>query len=322
MRIIMMGTGPFAVPTFESLLDSEHEVVVLVTRPTPSVRSRSKPPPNPMREFAESRGIQVLAPEDFNSEAAATQLKSLRPDLYVVCDYGQILSNDALSIPPLGGINLHGSILPKYRGAAPVHWAIMNGDEETGITVIHMTPKLDGGPVLTVRTTPIGADETTEQLEPRLARLGVEPVHEAIAMLEGWDKESPIGTQQDPSLACRAPRLKKADGAVDWSQSARQIYNKFRALKPWPGSFTQWQRPNGQTLRLILDDMRVADTSSPAGAATGSVLVAEGDNFEVVAGDGVVRISKVQPAGKRVMAIDEFLRGCSIPVGDRLGDSS
>ncbi len=322
MRIIMMGTGPFAVPTFDSLLASEHEVVVLVTRPTPPTRSRSKPPPNPMREFAESRGIQVLAPEDINSEAAATQLESLRPDLYVVCDYGQILSNDALSIPPLGGINLHGSILPKYRGAAPVHWAVMNGDEQTGITVIHMTPKLDGGPVLTVRTTPIGEHETTEQLEPRLALIGVEAVHEAIKMLESWDNESPLGEKQDPALACRAPRLKKADGAVDWSQSATQIYNKFRALKPWPGSFTQWERPNGQTLRLILDDMRMADTSPPEGAETGSVLVAEGDNLEVVTGDGVIRVTQVQPAGKRVMAVDEFLRGCPIPVGDRLGDSS
>ena len=320
MRIIMMGTGPFAIPTFESLLDSQHDVAVLVTRPTPPVRSRVKAPRNPMREVAEARGIEVLSPEDVNSEAARKQLASLRPDLYVVCDYGQILSPDTLSIPPLGGINLHGSLLPKYRGAAPVHWAIFNGDRETGVTVIHMTPKLDAGPTLTLRTTPIGESETTAELEPRLALLGVEPVHEAIAMLAAWDRSSPIGTPQDPALACRAPRLKKSDGEVDWSRSATQIYNQFRALKPWPGTFTQWHRPSGEPLRLLLDEIAIADGSAPEETTPGSVLVSDGTRLEVATGDGILLLGKVQPAGKRVMAIDEFLRGYPIPVGDRFGD--
>lgn len=315
----MMGTGPFAIPTFESLLDSEHDVAVLVTRPTPPARSRSKTPSNPMRDVAESRSIEVLSPDDVNSEAARKQLASLRPDLFVVCDFGQILSPETLSIPPLGGINLHGSLLPKYRGAAPVHWAILNGDEETGITVIHMTPKLDGGPALTIRATPIGKRETTEELEPRLALLGVESVHEAIDMLSNWDRSSPIGTPQDQSLACRAPRLKKSDGAVDWSLSAIRIFNRFRALKPWPGSFTQWQRPNGQPLRLLLDDIAISDTSVSAAVEPGTVVVSEVDRIEVATGDGILSLVKVQPAGKRVMEIGEFLRGYSISAGDRLG---
>jgi methionyl-tRNA formyltransferase len=272
-----------------------------------------------MREVAEARGIEVLSPEDVNSDAARKQLASLRPDLYVVCDYGQILSPQTLSIPSLGGINLHGSLLPKYRGAAPVHWAILNGDQKTGITVIHMTPKLDGGPMLALRSTPIGESETTEELEPRLSLLGVEPVHEAIAMLADWDRESPIGTPQDQSLACRAPRLKKSDGAIDWSRSAAQIYNQFRALKPWPGTFTEWNRPNGQSLRLLLDEIAVAGGVVEADTAPGTVLVSSGQAFEVATGEGVLSLVKVQPAGKRVMAIDEFLRGYPIPVGDRLG---
>ncbi len=321
MRIIMMGTGPFAVPTFESLLESQHDVVVLVTRPTPPVRSRGKAPRNPMREVAEARGIEVLSPDNVNAEAARKQLASLRPDLYVVCDYGQILSPATLSIPPLGGINLHGSLLPKYRGAAPVHWAILNGDEETGITVIHMTPKLDGGPVLTLRSTPIGRSETTEELEPRLALLGVEAVHEAIALLAAWDRSSPLGTLQDAALACRAPRLNKSDGAVDWSLSATRIYNKFRALKPWPGTFTHWLRADGEPLRLLLDDIAIVEGTDCETASTGSVLVSDGTRLEVATGDGILSLLKVQPAGKRVMAIDEFLRGYPIPVGDRLGDS-
>ncbi|MBC8353027.1 MAG: methionyl-tRNA formyltransferase [Planctomycetes bacterium] len=320
MQIIMMGTGPFAVPTFESLLESEHDVVVLVTRPTPPARSRSKTPPSPMRDVAQAQRIEVLSPEDVNSEAARTQLASLRPDLYVVCDYGQILSPEALGIPPLGGINLHGSLLPKYRGAAPVHWAILNGDQQTGITVIHMTPKLDGGPTLTMRTTPIGERETTEELEPRLALLGVDPVHEAIKMLADWDRISPIGTQQDQALACRAPRLKKSDGAVDWTLSASRIFNQFRALKPWPGTFTQWDRPNGQKLRLLFDEIAISNDAAPKGAEPGSILVSDGTSLDVVTGEGVLSLLKIQPAGKRVMAIDEFLRGYPIPVGDRLGN--
>lgn len=321
MRIIMMGTGPFAVPTFESLVTSQHDVAVLVTRPTPPVRSRSKAPLNPMREVAEARGIEVLSPDDVNSEAARKQLASLRPDLFVVCDYGQILSSELLSVPPLGGINLHGSLLPKYRGAAPVQWAILNGDQETGVTVIHMTPRLDGGPVLKMRATPIGVAETTEQLESRLALIGVEPVHEAINMLAAWDRSAPIGMPQDPTLACRAPRLKKSDGAIAWSRSATDIYNQFRALKPWPGTFTQWQRPNGETLRLLLDEIAIADRIAPEEVQPGTVLVSQGGGFEVAAGDGVLSLLKVQPAGKRVMAIDEFLRGYPIPVGARFGDS-
>jgi methionyl-tRNA formyltransferase len=314
----MMGTGPFAVPTFESLLQSKHDVAVLVTRPLPQVRTRGKTPANPMREAAEARGIEVLSPDDVNAEAAQKQLVSLRPDLFVVCDYGQILSSETLAIAKLGGINLHGSILPKYRGAAPVHYAILNGDSETGVTVIHMTPRLDGGPALTVRKTPIGDDETTAELEPRLAILGVEAVHQAIEMLESWDGEAPIGVVQDSSLASRAPRLKKADGEVDWSRTAAQIRNQVRALKPWPGTFTEWQRPSGPAMRLILEEI-VVTASDVSDVIPGTVIASDGKQLEVVTGGGTISIRKIQPAGKRVMEIEEFLRGYPIPVGARLG---
>ena len=314
----MMGTGPFAVPTFESLLESKHDVVVLVTRPQPPVRTRGKPPANPMREAAEARGIEVLSPDDINAEAAQKQLIALRPDLLVVCDYGQILAKSTLAIARLGGINLHGSVLPKYRGAAPVHAAILNGDAETGVTAIHMTPKLDGGPTLAVRKTPIGDDETTAELEPRLSMIGVEAVHEAIDLLAEWDGESTIGVVQDASLASRAPRLKKSDGEVNWSHTADQIRNQVRALKPWPGTFTQWQRPGGQVMRLILDEVAVVATTA-GNAEPGTVVASDGKQLEVATGGGTVSIRKVQPAGKRVMEIEEFLRGYPIPVGAKLG---
>lgn len=334
MRILMMGTGPFAVPTFAALLDAGHDMPALITRPTPAAKGREKAPLNPMRDLAECRGIPVLTPESINTPAARQQLAELRPELLVVCDYGQILSRETLTVAPLGGINLHGSLLPKYRGAAPVHWAILNGDLETGVTVIHMTPRLDGGPCLAVRKTPIGADETTPQLEDRLSRLGVEAVQEAIAKLEGWDRHSPLGELQDTTLATKAPRLTKQDGAVDWSKSAEQIRNQVRALKPWPGTYTHWLRGQAEPLRLILDWVAVADpksselvvrgSSGRAGATEGrsepgEVIVSEGDRLIVATGNGALAIEKLQPAGKRVMDASEFLRGYAVKAADRFG---
>ncbi len=318
MRIVMMGTGPFAVPTFHWLLDSPHDVAVLVTRPTPAVRTRGRLPPNPMRELAQQRGIQVLAPDDVNASAAEKQLASLRPDLLVVCDYGQILSPATLAVAPLGGINLHGSLLPKYRGAAPVAWAILQGETRTGVSVIHMTPRLDAGPCLVQRATAIGEDETAAELEVRLAGLGVEAVADAIGLLAGWDGSSPLGTPQDASRATRAPRLKKSDGLVDWSRRAAEIRNQVRALQPWPGTFTFWRRGGEKTQRMILNRVTLADAAD--GAPSGSVIRAAGDQLWIAAGQGAVAVQRMQPAGKRVMETAELLRGYPIRVGDTFGD--
>jgi methionyl-tRNA formyltransferase len=318
MRLVMLGTGPFAVPTLASLIDSRHEVAALVTRPVPPARGREKSPANPMRELAEARGIPVHAPDSVNTPEAHGLICHLQPDLLVVCDYGEILSRSTLGLAPLGGINLHGSLLPKYRGAAPVHWAILEGEAETGVSVIHMTPRLDGGPVLATRRTAIGPDETTPELEARLAELGVEAVHEAIERLERWDRRGPLGTPQDPALATKAPRLKKEDGLVDWSRSADQIRNQVRALKPWPTTYTFWHRSRGEPLRLILDEVAVAATPQRAGEP-GEVVKSDGQRLVVAAGQGALEIRRLQPAGKRVMDASEFLRGYPVRVGDRLG---
>ena len=220
MQLVMMGTGPFAVPSLLALHRSHHEVVALFTRPTAAVRSRGKPPRNPMREAAAEYGIPTFDPPDINNSDAHETLRGLTPELFVVCDYGQILSAQTLTIARLGGINLHGSLLPKYRGAAPVQWAVLCGEKVTGTTVIHMTPKLDAGPTLVQRQTEIGPEETAAQLEQRLADDGVRGVLEAIEMLQNWDGESELGTVQDNQQATRAPRLNKRDGEVDWNKSA------------------------------------------------------------------------------------------------------
>jgi methionyl-tRNA formyltransferase len=322
MKLVVLGTGPFAVPMFQSLLNSPHVVAALVTRPTPLQRGREKAPLNPMRDLAASRGLAIHSPESINSDEGRELLRTLLPELLVVCDYGQILSREVLALPPLGGINLHASLLPKYRGAAPIHWAILSGETETGVSVIHMTPRLDGGPILAVRKTEIGHDETQPDLEARLADLGIEAVHEAIGLLEKWDSSSPLGTPQDPALATKAPRLKKEQGAIDWSKPAEQIRNQIRALKPWPGSYTFWHRTGHEPLRLVVDRAAVAEGDRGQGTGNrpkpGQVAIADGKRLHVATGDGVLSILTLQPAGKRHMTAEEFLHGYPLKAGDLL----
>lgn len=314
----MMGTGPFAVPTFEALLTGADQVVALVTRPSPSVRKGS-PPPNPMRESAIKHGVQVFEPTSINSEEGIAILRDLKADLFVVCDYGQILSREALGLARLGGINLHGSLLPKYRGAAPVHWAIIQGDSETGISVIHMTPRLDGGPILVARTEPIRENDTMPDLEDRLSRIGVSAVIESIDLLRNWDGVTQLGTSQDPTQVTKAPRFSKEMGLVDWSMSGQAIRNRIRAFKPWPGTYSFWHRTNSGPVRLLIDWAEVVpntkDTSTP-----GEIILSNGKELEVACGHGeALRITRVQPAGKKPMQIDEFLRGYPVKVGERFG---
>jgi len=354
MRLIMFGTGPFAVPTFESLLDDpKHEVLALITRPIADSGKRRKTSENPTRDIAEQRELLVLDPQSANEAEFLNRLREFKADLFVVCDYGQILSRECLAAARLGGINLHGSLLPKYRGAAPINWAIFNGDPTTGITIIHMTAKLDGGPCLVKSETPIGPIETAEDIEPRLAKLGVEPVHQAIEMLESWDGESKIGELQLKSEATKAPRLKKSDGQIVWSRSATQIVNQIRAFQPWPGTFTSWHNETlKQPMRLIVhrasvvtkDSFPESTSASDPSSQTvtgdvvtenhsvtvenlesrsrdtepGRVVVSNKTHLIVKTGEGLLSIEEIQPAGKRLMPVADFLRGKPPQVGDLL----
>ncbi|MHB8952605.1 MAG: methionyl-tRNA formyltransferase [Pirellulaceae bacterium] len=322
MRLILMGTGCFAVPTFQALLATSHDVVAIVTRPVPPARGRQKGPINPVREAFAGLGIPILEPNDINDATVREQLSQWEPDLFVVCDYGQILSSQTLAISHRGGVNLHGSLLPKYRGAAPVHWAIWQGESETGVTVIHMTPHLDAGPCLAVARTPIAPDEDAPTLEHRLSLIGVSAVLQAIEMLAAWDGEAPLGTRQDASQATRAPRLKKSHGNVDWSQAASRISNQVRALRPWPGTFTQWLRADAP-MHLLLERVSVDDLgSSSVGTAPGGVVRVDGQTITVATGHGCLTIHRLKPAGKRVMEAGEFLRGYPVRIGERFGDSA
>lgn len=311
MRIVLFGTGPFAVPSFEALIASSHDIVALITRPIANSGKRRKTAENPTRDLGVAHALTILDPSSINEQEVVDQLVALKADLFVVCDYGQILSSDALAAAKLGGINLHGSLLPKYRGAAPIHWAIYNGDEETGVTIIHMTPRLDGGPCLTSASTHIGPSETTESIEPRLARLGVQCVMDSIAMLEKWDGQSPIGEIQDQKLATKAPRLKRSDGKIDFKRGAADIVNQIRAFQPWPGTFTSWTPEGKSEVRLIIHhaDAIETDPLEKQSHAPGEVIVSDKQNLIVQTGAGQLSLLKVQPAGKKPMAVADYLRG-------------
>ena len=317
LRLLVLGTGPFAVPMFRRLLDSPHKVLALVTRPARPVHTHGRKTVdiNPMRSVAEERGLPIHAPESINATEAWEELARYSSDLLVVCDYGQILSPDALSVARLGGINLHASLLPKYRGAAPIHWAIYNGDATTGVTVIHMTRQLDGGPCLAQVETAIHPDETMLELEARLAEVGAELVLKTIDAL-AEDRATSI--PQDQSLASKAPRLKKGNGQIVWSRPAEAIRNQIRAFQPWPGSFANWLRPDGEPVRVILDRATVVSLDG-AIREPGTVLEASHGRLVIATGKDALSVERLQPSGKRTLAVHEFLNGYPIKVGQRLG---
>jgi methionyl-tRNA formyltransferase len=309
----MMGTGPFAVPTLRRLYDSRHEIVALFTRPARPLHGKTQAEANPMRETALAHGTTVHDPESINQVHARSVLASYRPDLLVVCDYGQILAPETLEIARYGGINLHASLLPKYRGAAPINWAIYHSETETGVTIIHMTPRVDAGPAIAQASTPIGGEETAAELEPRLAELGAPLV---LASIEAIEAGTAQAIPQDPAQATRAPRLKKELGLVDWSRSATDIANQVRALQPWPKTYSFWRRPVGEPLRLILDRVHIEPAAS---SSAGVVLEAAADRLVIGTGEGAIVVDSIQPAGKRVLSPGEFLRGYPVRPGEWFG---
>ncbi|HET6881674.1 MAG TPA: methionyl-tRNA formyltransferase [Pirellulales bacterium] len=310
----MLGTGPFAAPLFRALYTSRHEVVALVTQPRRPARPGAPVSMSLLRQTADEHGTPILDPESINTDDVRRTLGELDADLFIVADYGQILSAETLATARLGGINLHGSLLPKYRGAAPINWAVYHGDAETGVTVIHMTPRIDAGPILATATTAIDPEETAVDLEHRLAELGAPLAVKAIDDLAAGRAAALV---QDTSLATSARRLRKTDGAIVWTRPAAAIKNQIRALEPWPRTYTFWHRPGHPPLRLILG--RTSVVAAPSNIPAGEVVRAH-DELVVATGNGGLKLHQIQPAGKRMMTVDEFLRGHSVEVGERFGE--
>jgi methionyl-tRNA formyltransferase len=321
MRIVMMGTGSFAEPTFKALLNTPHQVVGLVTQPdriTGKERASTRQARQGMKEIALERGITVLQPESINTPEGVESLKSLTPDLLVVAAYGQILSRDVLAVPPLGGINVHASLLPKYRGAAPINWAIYHGEKQTGVTIIRMSISLDAGDLLAQEAVDILPDETAGELEARLGPLGARLAIETVNLLA----QGPVaGTQQDKSQVTKAPKLTKEHGLIDWSRSAEGVYNQIRAMQPWPTAYTYLHRPSQEPLRLIVLRGKVVSDAPSGQAMAGSATTdASKSKLWIACGNGSwLEIVELQPASKRRMTAQEFLRGNAITPETRLG---
>ena len=324
LRLVVMGTGPFAVPMLEALARSPHSIVAVITRPDRTAPGR-RPPPNPVRTAAVAAGLPIYDPPLINAPDAVALLEGLRPDLLVVCDYGQILAPLALGVAPLGGINLHGSLLPRHRGAAPVQWAILEGDSVGGVSVIHMTPALDAGAVIVAREVAIGTAETSPELEARLAKVGVGATLEAIDCLTKTLRGGgggQVGIPQEARLVTRAPRLTKADGVVAWTLPSDRLERMRRALEPWPRLTTFLPGSGAQPpLRIVLADVAVAPPgpTSP-GVAPGTVLAADDAGIVVACGEGTALvIRQLVPEGRRPMTAADFLRGHRLVPGLRLG---
>jgi len=298
VRIVFMGTPEFAVPSLYSLIETQ-EVVGVVTQPDrPAGRGRQLTPP-PVKVVAQEAGIQVYQPKSLRSEEAAGPMREWAPELIVVAAFGQILRPHVLALPKHGCLNVHASLLPRWRGAAPIQHAILAGDEKTGISLMGMDEGLDTGPVYAQRAMTIGPQDTAADLHDRLAELGAELLAERLDEIVAGDLTAQV---QDDSLATYAPLIKKEDGAIDWTRPAAEIDRQIRAMTPWPGAFSSWQ---GHRLKIL--------EAAPAGdvqAAGAPGQVVESDDGAVVAtGQGAIRLNCVQLAGKKATPIQEFLHG-------------
>ena len=306
IRTVFMGTPEFALATLEGLLDFGLNLVGVYTQPDrPSGRGKKLTPP-PVKILAESRGIKLFQPLKLRAPEVVSELRALAPDLIVVVAYGQILPKSVLDIPQYGCINVHASLLPAYRGAAPINQAIVDGRTETGITTMLMDVGLDTGDMLVKKTTAIGPFETAGALHDRLALLGREALEETLRQLCAGTLHS---EKQDDTLSSYAPMLKKEDGRIDWRRSAAEIHNQVRGLDPWPGAFTCL---DGEVLKI-------ANSAPEEGVGEpGAIVSADPDGVRVACADGVLKIGELQLPGKKRLPAGEFLRGRPIPTGSRL----
>jgi methionyl-tRNA formyltransferase len=328
MRIVMMGTGTFAEPTFEALVAAfGKDVVGLVTQPerdSGNKRGSTRQTGRGMANIARDAGVPVAQPESINTPEGLDQFCAMKPDLLVVAAYGQILSKDVLAIPTRGTINVHASLLPKYRGAAPVAYAILNGETRTGVTIIKVTPGLDSGDMILQEAIDILPDDTTGTLEARLAQLGAKLAVEAVRRYQAG---GPVeGVKQDPALVTKAPKIRKEFGLIDWTKPAAYIERFVHAMQPWPTAYTFLHRPGKEPMRVIICRIGSAGyrMSFDPGPPPGTLLAEPGGNSLVISsgmapGWTSLQVLELQPAGKKRMTAEEFLRGYPAVEGMRFG---
>jgi len=307
-RIVFFGTPEFAIPSLQTLLDGPDTVTAVVCQPDkPAGRGQHSTPP-PVKRFATANGLPVFQPVKVRSGELLEQLRVWAPDLIVVVAYGRILPRPVLELPPLGSLNVHASLLPKYRGAAPIQWAILNGDTTSGITIMQMTEELDAGDILLQKSTPIGPTETYGELQERLSLLGAEALGETLCRIEKGEIRP---TPQDAALASLSPMIRKQDGRIRWTDTATLLANRVRAFNPWPSAFTSL---HGKLLKIHRAHAEAAEASTIPGTITGVGTV-----IRVATGEGDLCLEEIQLEGRRRMMAAEFAHGGHVQVGTVLG---
>jgi methionyl-tRNA formyltransferase len=309
LRIVFFGTPEFAVPALDALLASRHRVVGVVTRPDRPRGRGLKVSDAAVKRRAMEASLPVLQPDRLKDDAFVSALAGLNADLGVVAAYGKILTEDVLRTPRLGMVNVHASLLPRYRGAAPVHRAIVSGERETGVTIMGVVMALDAGPMLAAVRRPIGPDETSAEVEHDLARLGAPLL---VSTVDALAIGPVTGTLQDDTAATYAHRLTREDGLIDWVRPAVGVHNLVRGLHPWPHAYAFL----GGRRVIILRSTPVPESSEES---PGTIVAAAGDDLLVATGDGTLRILEIQAEGKRPMAVREFLAGHRLTPGQRFG---
>ncbi len=306
LRIIFMGTPDFSVPSLQALLDSPDRVVAVVCQPDRKKGRGKKLSPPPVKVLAEQAGIPVLQPTAIRTDAFLDSIRVLKPDLIVVTAYGRILPGSLLNLPPLGTINVHGSLLPKYRGAAPIQWAVLNGEQETGVTIMQMDEGMDTGDILLPVSLPISDEDTSGSLFTKLADLGANALVEAIALLK---KKQLLPQKQDDSLATEAPMLNKEMGKIDWNKPAAELHCLIRGLDPWPSaySFLQEKRFRFFQPRIIAGKVK---------EQPGTLCRADKDGLLLATGEDYLLVQEIQPEGKKRMTVQACCCGKGLPVGE------
>ncbi len=307
MKILFMGTPDFAAGSLKSLIAAGYEISAVVTQPDRPKGRSGKPVFSPVKEVALQAGIPVLQPERIKRPEETARLLEYPADIYVIAAFGQILSKEILEQPRLGCINVHASLLPRYRGASPIQRVILDGEKSTGITIMQMNEGLDTGDILYTKSIDLAPDETFETLHDRLMVLGGEALTEALPLIEAG-KLTPV--KQDDSLSCYAPLIKKEDGLIDWKRSSDEIYSQIRAFNPWPGAFTY---SSGRMLK-IWEAQPVSGSGRP-----GEILGTDKDSFTVACGSGAMKILSLQPEGKKRMETSAYLLGNKTESGMCLG---
>lgn len=307
MRIIFMGTPDFSVPTLESLIASRHEIIAVVTQPDKPKGRGKEVQMTPVKETALQHGIPVYQPVRAREASFVEEMRSLAPDVMVVIAFGQILSKELLEVPGLGCVNIHASLLPKYRGAAPIQWAVINGDQKTGITTMMMDVGMDTGDMLEKLVIPLDEKETGGSLFDRMSLLGGDLI---LSTLDKLEDGTLVRIPQNHEEATHVKKIEKSMGDIDWTMEAAAIERLIRGLNPWPSAYTRW---NGRMLKIWEADV---EADGQAGEA-GEVLAAAGSDLRVQTGSGILNIRSLQPEGKKRMDTAAFLRGYPVKAGER-----